>query len=58
MCTEYCENFNNVNLLFAMDGSTSVEARNYQQQKDFVKSIVDQLAIDRFSVGMIQWATT
>jgi len=49
--------FNNVNLLFAMDGSNSVEPRNYQQQKDFVKSIVDQLAVDRFSVAMIQWAT-
>jgi len=49
---------NAVNLLFAMDGSTSVEPQNYAQQKNFIKSIVDGLVIGRFSVGLLQWASS
>jgi len=47
---------NAVYLLFAMDGSGSVNHENFVKQKDFYKSIVDGLDIENFSVGLIQFS--
>jgi len=46
-----------INLLFALDASWSVSDANFIKEKEFVKSIVDKLEIERFSVGVFQYST-
>jgi len=47
-----------INLLFALDASSVVSTLNFVKEKEFIKSIIDKLDIERFSFGLFQYSTT
>jgi len=46
-----------VNLVFALDGSGSVNDDEFIQQKNFIKDTIDGLQIERYSVGLLQYSS-
>ena len=56
---EQLKNEGRVNLVFALDASTSVDDAEFVVLKNFIKLVVDGIDdIDRFAVGLLQYATS